>query len=121
MRSMSDYFSSLTRKGKQNYRDKTKKFKSKPISWEMRRLEPGEAAFVDVLWPLYKQTGEKNGFTVLSKDEFYEFHLTVPNLSVMMVYDVQDPEERKLVSYCTSARWRDVLMPLWCGKSITTL
>ena len=45
----------------------------------------GDRAFVDTLWPLYKQTGEKNGFTVLTEEDFYKFHLTVEGLVVMMV------------------------------------
>lgn len=48
-------------------------------------IPPNDREFVDQLWPLYKQTGEKNGFTVLSEEEFYDFHLTVPNLEVYMV------------------------------------
>jgi hypothetical protein len=30
-------------------------------------------------------TGERNGFTVLTEEEFYDFHLTTPGLSVMII------------------------------------
>lgn len=30
-------------------------------------------------------TGERNGFTVLTEEEFYDFHLTTPDLSVMLI------------------------------------
>lgn len=28
---------------------------------------------------------------------------------------MSDPAAPKLVSFCTGVRWRDVLMPMWCG------
>jgi len=30
-------------------------------------------------------TGERNGFTVLTEEEFYDFHLTTPELNIMMI------------------------------------
>ena len=34
---------------------------------------------------LFRSTGERNGFTVLTEAEFYDFHLTTPDLSVMLM------------------------------------
>lgn len=34
---------------------------------------------------LPRSTGERNGFTVLTEAEFYDFHLTTPDLSVMLM------------------------------------
>lgn len=34
---------------------------------------------------LFCSTGERNGFTVLTEAEFYDFHLTTPDLSVMLM------------------------------------
>jgi hypothetical protein len=30
-------------------------------------------------------TGERNGFTVLTEEEFYDFHLNTPDLTVMLI------------------------------------
>lgn len=114
MKDMKDYTATLTKKGKQNFRDKQKKFKAGPVSWEEVPLK-NDRKMVEKLWPLYKNTGEKNGFLVMNKSEFFNFHLTTPNLRVMLVYDVRDKNNPKLISFCTSAQWKDVLMPLWCG------
>ena len=35
--------------------------------------------------PHLRSTGERNGFTVLTEAEFYDFHLTTPDLSVMLI------------------------------------
>lgn len=32
-----------------------------------------------------RSTGERNGFTVLTEDEFFDFHLTTPDLNVMLI------------------------------------
>ena len=32
-----------------------------------------------------RSTGERNGFTVLTEAEFYDFHLTTPELTVMLM------------------------------------
>lgn len=46
---------------------------------------PRERSFLDKLLPLYKQTGEKNGFCVLDEHEFYEFHMNTPDLTIMLI------------------------------------
>lgn len=35
--------------------------------------------------PAPHSTGERNGFTVLTEAEFYDFHLTTPDLTVMLI------------------------------------
>lgn len=83
----------------------------------MHELIPLENSdeFIESLWPLYAQTGEKNGFCVLTKEEFFEFHRKVPNLIISIVWDISDPENRTIVSFCTGVTWKDVIMPMWCG------
>lgn len=76
---------------------------------------PAHKDFLDTLWPLYQQTGEKNGFTVLTEEEFYRFHLNVPDLVISMASDVSNPDNPKIISFCTGVRWKDVIMPMWCG------
>jgi hypothetical protein len=107
MKTMDDYVKTLSRKAKWNFKDRQKKFNNPAlISSEVVPVTPGDTAFIDTLWPLYKQTGEKNGFTVLTEEEFYSFHNGVPDLVTMLVWDVRDPENKKLVSFCTGVRWR---------------
>jgi hypothetical protein len=114
MKTMDDYVKVLSKKGRWNYKDRQKKFAKGPIEHELKEFEYTDA-FIDMIWPLYAQTGEKNGFTVLTKDEFYEFHRSVPDLLISMCWDVTNPDDRKLVSFCTGLTWRDVIMPMWCG------
>ena len=120
-----DYANSegMSRKGRWNLKDRLKKFDAAvaagEVALEVGPLAAGRAAAAE-LWPLYQQTGEKNGFTVLTEAEFYEFHAEVPDLLIMKVYAL-DKEGggtggRKLVSFCTGVRYRDVLMPMWCGQ-----
>lgn len=40
------------------------------------QLQPGSRALVDALWPLYLQNGERHGFHVLSRANFYRIHLS---------------------------------------------
>ena len=46
---------------------------------------PRDKASLDELLPLYKQTGEKNGFCVLGEADFYEFHQNTPDLTVLTI------------------------------------
>lgn len=116
MKSMDDYANSLTRKGRWNFKDRQKKFKkSQAIKHEFLELSPEDTAFVERLWPLYSQTGEKNGFTVLTKEEFFKFHACVPDLVVSIAWDVSDNDNHKIISFCTGVTWKDVIMPMWCG------
>lgn len=114
MTSMDDYGKVLSKKGRWNFKDRRKKFAKGPIEHEFIDL-PADREFVDGLWPLYAQTGEKNGFTVLSKDEFFDFHLNVPDLKISIAWDTSDRENKKIISFCTGVVWRDVIMPMWCG------
>jgi hypothetical protein len=114
MESMDDYMKKLSKKGRWNFKDRQKKFAKGPIEHELKAFENTEE-FINMLWPLYAQTGEKNGFTVLTKEEFFEFHRTVPDLMISMCWDVSDPDNRKLVSFCSGLTWKDVIMPMWCG------
>jgi hypothetical protein len=116
MSKMEDYVKTLSKKAKWNFKDRQKKFNNPALIFsEVVPIKPGDKAFLDTLWPLYKQTGEKNGFTVLSEEEFYSFHTEVSDLVAMLVWDVRDPANKRLVSFCTGVSWRDVLMPMWCG------
>jgi hypothetical protein len=45
-------------------------------------LQPHPAASPNCL---LRSTGERNGFTVLTEAEFYDFHLTTPDLTVMLM------------------------------------
>lgn len=83
------------------------------IKCEYVPLEQGDEAMVKLLWPLYKSTGEANGFCVLSEKEFADFHLKTPALTVMLIRDVAN--EGRLVTFCTGVQVDDTLMPLWCG------
>lgn len=114
MKSMDDYCQSLTRKSRWNYKDRRKKFDKGPLTHELVPFQNSDE-FIESLWPLYAQTGEKNGFCVLTKEEFFEFHRTVPDLMISIVWDVSDPENKKIVSFCTGLTWKDVIMPMWCG------
>ena len=114
MKSMEDYGKVLTKKGRWNLKDRQKKFQSGPILHEFIDF-PKDEEFIASLWPLYSQTGEKNGFTVLTKDEFFEFHRSVPDLVISIAWDVTDPEKKKMISFCTGVAWNDVIMPMWCG------
>ena len=29
--------------------------------------------------------------------------------------DVSDPDNHKMISFCTGVTWKDVIMPMWCG------
>jgi len=116
MKTMADYTAILSKKGRWNFKDRQKKFKDpRLVKSELVPIPPNDPEFIDKLWPLYKQTGERNGFTVLTLEEFYDFHFQVSNLVVYMVYDNRDPADPKLVSFCTGVRSKDVLMPMWCG------
>lgn len=114
METMDDYCQSLTRKGRWNYKDRRKKFDKGPLVHELIPFEKSDE-FIESLWPLYAQTGEKNGFCVLTKKEFFEFHQTVPNLMISIVWDISNPENKTIVSFCTGLTWKDVIMPMWCG------
>ena len=114
METMDDYMKVLSKKGRWNYKDRQKKFAKGTIEHELREFEYTDK-FIDMLWPLYAQTGEKNGFTVLTKDEFYEFHRNVKGMNISMCWDTSDPKQKKLVSFCSGVHWGDVIMPMWCG------
>jgi len=60
--------------------------KSEAIKHEFLELSSEDTAFVEELWSLYSQTGEKNGFTVLTKEEFFKFHASVPDLVVSIAW-----------------------------------
>lgn len=104
----------LSKKGRWNYKDRNKKFAKGSIEHELKEFEYSKEN-IELLWPLYAQTGEKNGFTVLTKEEFFEFHRSVPDLMISMCWDITDPADKKLVSFCTGLTWKDVIMPMWCG------
>lgn len=117
MTSMADYLKVLTRSGKKNYKNKTKGFAKEANiehEWKDEKFEVTDD-FINLIWPLYKQTGEKNGYTVLTEEEFYAFHRTVPNLIFSLCWDRSDPMNKKLVSFCSGLTWKDVMMPMWCG------
>ncbi|EFN59064.1 expressed protein [Chlorella variabilis] len=111
MKGVEDYMKVLSKKGRWNYKDRQKKFKQ-GLTCEHVPLPPGSKELVDELWPLYKNTGERNGFTVLTEAEFYDFHLTTPDLTVMLI---RDKDSGGLVTFCTGVRAGDTLMPMWCG------
>lgn len=115
LRSMDDYAKLLSRKGRWNFKDRQKKFHDPTLlSCEYVPLPLGDEARVDELWPLYRTTGEANGFCVLSETEFRDFHLKTENLTLMLIRDVASGE---LVTFCTGLRVGDTLMPLWCGTN----
>lgn len=113
MKSMDDYTKLLSKKGRWNFKDRQKKF-AQGLTCEYVPLPPGSKELVDSLWPLYKNTGERNGFTVLTEDEFFDFHLTTPDLNVMLI---RDKDSGDLVTFCTGVRAGDTLMPMWCGTA----
>lgn len=118
LKSVDDYVAKLSKKGKWNFKDRQKKFNDpKTISCQYLPFPTGEAAIdaCDRLWPLYSATGEKNGFCVLGKEAFYDFHSSTPNLTIMEIQDVRDPAAPKLITFCTGVRHGDTLMPMWCG------
>lgn len=43
------------------------RLKASPLKVEYVALPKGERELLDTLWPLYKKTGEKNGFCVLGE------------------------------------------------------
>lgn len=116
MKSKEDYKTVLTKKGKRNYTQKMKKFnQEKNVEYELVDWV-GSEENIDRVWPLYAATGEKNGFTVLTKEDFYKYHRSVPNQKVAYIWDVTDgPEKKKLMSFCTAFVWKDILHPMWCG------
>lgn len=61
---------------------------------------PGCAFVVSLLC----STGERNGFTVLTEAEFYDFHLTTPGLNVMLIR----------VRTQNSAAW--IARVVWCER-----
>ena len=114
MKSMDDYVKLLSKKGRWNFKDRQKKFNNKAvIKCEYVPLLQGSEDMVSELWPLYKQTGEANGFCVLTEKEFRKFHLRTPGLTVMLIRDVA--QEGKLITFCTGVRVDDTIMPMWCG------
>ena len=118
MKSMEDYRQVLSKNNKKAYKNRNRRFNNEvriEHEWAMGGSIELPTDFVDIIWSLYKQTGEKNGYTVLTKDEFFKFHNKVPNLIFSLCWDVSDPLNKKLVSFCTGLQWKDVLMPLWCG------
>lgn len=60
------------------------RLKGSPLKMEYGPL-PRDKASLDELLPLYKQTGEKNGFCVLGEQEFYEFHTNTPDLTLLTI------------------------------------
>jgi len=118
MKSMDDYKQILSKNNKKAYKNRNRRFNNEADiehEWAMGGSIELPTDFVDIIWSLYKQTGEKNGYTVLTKEEFFKFHKKVPNLIFSLCWDVSDPMNKKLVSFCTGLQWKDVLMPLWCG------
>ena len=118
MKSMDDYKLVLSKNNKKAYKNRNRRFNNEPNiehKWAMGGSIELPTDFVDIIWSLYKQTGEKNGYTVLTKEEFFKFHKKVPNLMFSLCWDISDPVNKKLVSFCTGLQWKDVLMPLWCG------
>ena len=118
MKSMDDYKQVLSKNNKKAYKNRNRRFNNEANmvhEWAMGGSIGLPTNFVDIIWSLYKQTGEKNGYTVLTKEEFFKFHEKVPNLIFSLCWDVSDPINKKLVSFCTGLQWKDVLMPLWCG------
>lgn len=114
MKSIDDYTKLLSKKGRWNFKDRQKKFNNaKVINHEYVDLPPGSTEMVASLWPLYKSTGDANGFCVLSEKEFADFHLNTPGLTLMLIRDVA--AEGKLITFCTGVRVEDTLMPMWCG------
>jgi len=110
MNSMDDYLTVLSRKARWNFKDRQRKFHN-PKAIKMEYV-PLDKAMIDTLWPLYQATGEKNGFTVLTKEEFYGFHQLVEGLYVMYIWDVRNAADKKLISFCTGVRTDDVLLPM---------
>jgi len=118
MKSMDDYKQILSKNNKKAYKNRNRRFNNEADiehEWAMGGSIELPADFVNIIWSLYKQTGEKNGYTVLTKEEFFKFHQKVPNLIFSLCWDASDPMNKKLVSFCTGLQWKDVLMPLWCG------
>jgi len=115
MKTKDDYKKVLTKAGKKNYTAKFKKFEKEPnlvyelVDWV------GTDENIDRIWPLYEATGEKNGFTVLTKEDFYRYHRIVPNQKVAYIWDISDPNNKKLTSFNTAFIWKDILHPMWCG------
>lgn len=113
MKSVEDYMKVLSKKGRWNYKDRQKKFAA-GCTCQYVPLKLGDKEMVDTLWPLYKNTGERNGFTVLTEAEFYDFHLTTPDLSVMLM---RDKDDGSIITFCTGVRAGSTLMPMWCGTN----
>lgn len=113
MKSVADYQKILSKKGRWNYKDRMKKFAASPLKLEYTPLQLGSHDVVDELWPLYKSTGERNGFCVLGQKDFYKFHLETPGLTLLTIRDTSN--NNKLVTFCTGVHDEDTLMPQWCG------
>lgn len=57
MKKIEDYVTTLSKKAKWNFKDRQKKFNNpKLISSEIVPIKQGDKAFLDTIWPLYKQT-----------------------------------------------------------------
>jgi len=57
MKKIEDYVATLSKKAKWNFKDRQKKFNNpKLISSEVVPIKQGDKAFLDTIWPLYKQT-----------------------------------------------------------------
>lgn len=115
MKTKEDYVKVLSKSAKRDYKKKFKAFeKEQNVKFEIVDWV-GTEENIDMIWPLYAATGEKNGFTVLTKEEFYRYHRIVPDQKCAFVWDVSDPENKKLVSFNTAFIWKDILHPMWCG------
>lgn len=57
-----------------------------PLVFEYIPLHPGWRGLVDALWRLYVLNGQRHGFHVTCKHDFYRIHLGgTPGLSVLLV------------------------------------
>jgi hypothetical protein len=86
---------------------------------------PKDRAFLDTIWPLYKQTGEKNGFCVLTEQEFYDFHLNTPDLTVMLMKVCGVVWCRPCLWYSVNCvdvagHWKRAVGAAWPGQSMET-
>lgn len=56
-----------------------------PIRFEYLALHPGNRPLVDQMWRLYLANGQRHGFAVLSRRDFYRVHLGgTPGLTVLL-------------------------------------
>jgi len=81
---MDDYAQTLSRKARWNLKDRRARLQRGGLVVEQATLSCSNGhALLDELWPLFKGTGERNGFVYTQKEDFERMHLTTPGLFVI--------------------------------------